>query len=146
MSSFTVRNCDVLCCDGQQFIKLINGKAVIPTWELFEIECHWTKNIEKLCRPVCPSDKMCKLHRLLDVFNFFSNNVRSKNIKEDIIISKIMIKEQCKHPYCMNAWCFEIYERKYIGKDASLAMRSSFLSKKLLSEQCIQKNLFNYIR
>ena len=72
-SNFAVRNCGVPCCKGQHFIKFIQGKAVIPSWELFQIERCWKKNIERLCGIVCENDNLCKLHKKLNTFLFFSN-------------------------------------------------------------------------
>lgn len=75
MNSFTVRNCNVPCCNGQHFIKFINGKAVIPIWEFFKIVRHWTKNVKNICGPMCPTDISCKPHRLLNVLRFFSEHL-----------------------------------------------------------------------
>ena len=47
--NFTTKNCNVPSCTGQHFIKFRKGKAIVPVWELFEIECHWLKNINDLC-------------------------------------------------------------------------------------------------
>ena len=123
-SNFTVRNCGVPCCKGQHFIKFKQGKAVVPSWEMFQIERCWKKNIEELCGIKCESDNQCKLHKKLNVFLFFSNYVRQRHIKRNDIVSKIMIRENCKHPYCLNSWCFEVYETEYITKDKSFSYRA----------------------
>ena len=80
------------CCDGQHFIKFIDGKAVIPTWEFFQIVRHYEKNIRGI---VCSSEKFmwysmfqCHSHRKLDCLHFFSNNIRQKIINNNIIITK----------------------------------------------------------
>lgn len=68
------------------------------------------KNIEKLCRIKCESDNLCELLKTLNVFLFFSNYIRQRNIERNDVVPKIMIRENCKHPYCLNSWCFEVYE------------------------------------
>ena len=70
-SNFCMRNCGVPCCDGQHFIKFINGKAVIPMWEFFQIVRHYEKNIQNLCGIVCSNDRLCHLHTKLDCLHFF---------------------------------------------------------------------------
>lgn len=45
--NFTLRNCGVPCCNGQHFIKFRDGKAIIPIWELFQIEKHWKKILKR---------------------------------------------------------------------------------------------------
>ena len=129
-SNFCVRNCGVPCCDRQDFIKFIDGKAVIlkiPTWEYFQIVSHYEKNIQNLCGIVCSNDRLCHLHRKLDCLYFFSKYIRQKNINNDILVKKIMIRENCKHPFCLNNWCFEIYETEYVGYNKPLAWRSKYL-------------------
>ena len=101
-ANFTVRNCNVPCCTGQHFIKFRNGKAVIPAWELFEIERHWRKNIGKIFAHVCYNDNLCKIHKKLECFLFFSNYIRERNINRNDVVSKIHVKENCEHPFCMN--------------------------------------------
>ena len=54
-NNFCVRNCGVPCCQGQHFIKFTNGRAKTPTWEFFEIERHYKRNIVELCGPACPN-------------------------------------------------------------------------------------------
>ena len=125
-STFRVRNCGVPCCDGQRFIKFIDGKAVIPTWGFFQIVRHYQKNIQNLCGIACSDDRLCHLHRKLNYFQFFSNSIRQKNINNNIILKKLMIRDNCKHPYCLNSWCFEIYETAYVGYDKPLPWRSKF--------------------
>lgn len=112
-SNYLVRNYGVPCCNGQHFIKFINRNAVIPTWKFFQIVRHYEKNIEQLCGIACESEYLCRLHQKLNCLQFFSNNIRHKNIQNDIIISKIMIRDNCRHPYCLNIWCFKIYETEY---------------------------------
>ena len=51
--SYTVKNCNVPNCQGQHFIKFKNGKAVIPTWEVSEIEKCYEQNIKNLCGESC---------------------------------------------------------------------------------------------
>ena len=114
--SFTTRHCGALCCNGQPYIKFINEKAVIPTWEMFNIERCWKKNIRNLCDIVCPEKNQCKLHRKLNIFTFFSECIRNRNTERIDVVSKILIKENCKHEYCMNGWCFEIFETEHITK------------------------------
>ena len=60
------------------------------------------------------------------LYPFFSNNIRLNNINNDIIVTKIMIRENCKHPLCLNNWCFEIYETEYLGYNKPLAWRSKY--------------------
>lgn len=123
-SNFTVRNCNVPCCTGQHFIKFKRGKAVIPTWGLFEIERCGEKNIEKSCGIVCESDYLCKLHKKLNCFLFFSGNIRKRNIERNDVVSEILIRENCKHPFCLNSWCFEIYSTEYVTRDKSCSYRA----------------------
>ena len=93
-------------------------------WEFFQIVRHYEKNIQNLCGIVCSNDRLCHLHRKL---NYLSNNIRQKDINNDIIVKKIMIRENCKHPFCLNNWCFEIYETEYAGYNKPLARRSKYL-------------------
>ena len=123
-SNFTTRNCNVPCCTGQHFIKFKQGKAIIPAWELFEIERCWKKNIKKLCGKVCSNNNLCKLHIKLNCFLFFTNGIKQRNIERNIVVSEIMIRENCKHPYCMNSWCFETYSTEYLTKDKSFSYRA----------------------
>ena len=58
---------------------------------------------------------------------FFSNNIRQKNINNDIIVKQIMIRENCMHPYCLNNWRFEIYETEYVGYEKPMSWRSKYL-------------------
>ena len=119
--NFCVKNCNVPCCHGQHYIKFNNGRGKIPTWEFFEIVRHLEKNIIELCGPVCSKNNLCLLHKKLNCLKFFSEYIRDRNINRNDIVSKILIKENCKHPMCINNWCFEIYETKYL-KDCSLSM------------------------
>ena len=123
-SNFTVRNCSVPCCKGQHFIKFKQGKVVVLSWELSQIERCWKKNIEKLCGIKCENDNLCELHKKLNVFLFFSNYIRQRNIERNDVVSKIMIRENCKHPYCLNSWYFKVYETEYLTKDKSFSYRS----------------------
>ena len=124
-SNFTTRNCNVPCCNGQHFIKFKPGKAVVPVCELFEIERHWRKNIEKLCGKVCSDNNLCKLHRKLDCFLFFTGNIKQRNIERNDVVSKIRIEVNCRHPLCMNSWCFSIHETEYITNDKTLSYRAT---------------------
>ena len=125
--NYYVINCNVPCCHGQHYIKFINGKAVIPTWDFFEIVRHYEKNIANLCGPVCSSNSLCRLHKKLNCLHFFSEYIRDKNINSNIIVAKILIKN-CLHPFRLNGCCFLIYETKYM-KDCSMSMtwRSRYL-------------------
>ena len=38
-----------------------------------------------------------------------------------------MIRENCKHPFCLNNWYFKIYETEYVGYNKPLAWRSKYL-------------------
>ena len=125
--NYSTRNCGVLCCNGQHFIKFIDGKAMIPSWEFFEIVRHYDKNIEKLCGIVCLSDKLCHIHKKLNCLHFFSNYIRDRNINNDIIISKILIRDNCQHPMCLNNWCFEIRETEYVGYKKPISYRARYL-------------------
>ena len=93
--------------------KFINGRGKIPTWEFFEIVRHLEKNIIELCGPVCSKNNLCLLHKKLNCLNLFSEYIRDRNINRNDIVSKISM--------CINNWCFEIYETKYL-KDCSLSM------------------------
>ena len=122
--NFTVRNCNVPCCKRQHFIKFKNGIAVIPTWELIQIERYWKKNIEGLCGIECESDFLCPLHKKLSCFLFSSGNIRQRNIERNSVVSEIMIRDDCKHPYSLNSWCFEMYSTEYVTNDKSLSYRA----------------------
>ena len=71
--------------------------------------------------PVCSKNNLCLLHKKLNCLKFFSEYIRDRNINRNDIVSKILIKENCKHRMCLNNWCLEIYETKYL-KDCSLSM------------------------
>ena len=114
-------------CDGQRFIKFIDGKAVIPTWGFFQIVRDYQKSIQNLCGISCSDDRLCHLHRKLNYLQFFSNSIRQKNINNNIILKKLMIRDNCKHPYCLNSWCFETYETEYVGYDKPLSWQSKYL-------------------
>lgn len=107
--SYTVKNCNVPNCQGQHFIKFKNGKAVIPTWEMSEIEKCYEQNIKNLCGESCKNKNLCLLHRKLNVFKFFINGIEERNFR-NIKVSKIVIYDNCSHPFCFGGWCFEIYE------------------------------------
>ena len=115
--NFTVTNCMAICCERQHNIKFKDGRAVIPVWELFKIEKCWENNITNLCGIVCENDSMYNLHKKLDAFKFFTENIKDRNINKDIVVTKILIRDNCKHPYCIGAWCFEIFETKWVGTD-----------------------------
>ena len=85
-SNFAVRNCGVPCCKVQHFIKFIQGKAVIPSWKLIQIERCCKKNIERLCGIVCKNDNLCKLHKKLNTFLFFSNYITDRNIERNDVV------------------------------------------------------------
>ena len=70
-SNFCVRKNGVPCCNGQNFIKIIDGKVVIPTWEFFQIVRHYEKNIQNLCGIACSDDSLCHLHKKLNYLHFF---------------------------------------------------------------------------
>ena len=124
--NFTVRNCNVPNCHGQHFIKFKGGKAVIPVWEeMFQIEKYWKKNIERLCGVVCEKDFLCSLQRKLNCFTFFTGNIRQRNINWNDVVSKIVIRHNCRHLFCLNGWCFEIYETEYVTNDKSLSYRAT---------------------
>ena len=112
----------MICCTGQHFFKFKNGKCVVPVWELFQIERHWRKNINELCRK---SNCYSQLHRKLNVFLFFVNTIRKRNIERNDVVSKIMIRENCKHKYCLNLWCFSVSETEYITSDKLLSYQTS---------------------
>ena len=38
-----------------------------------------------------------------------------------------MIRDNCKHLYCLNSWCFETYETEYVGYDKPLSWQSKYL-------------------
>ena len=42
-----VKNCGVNCCNSKHYIKFIDGIAIIPTWQIFEIERCWKKTLQK---------------------------------------------------------------------------------------------------
>ena len=123
--NYSKRNCEVPFCNGQHFIKFIDGKAMIPSWEFFEIVRHYDKNIAKLCGIVWLSDKLCHIHKKLNCLHFFSNYIRDKNINNDIIISKI--RDNCQHRMCLNNWCFEIRETEYVGYKKPISYRARYL-------------------
>lgn len=123
--NYSTRNCEVPCCNGQHFIKFIDGKAMILSWEFFEIVRHYDKNIAKLCGIVWLSDKLCHIHKKLNCLHFFSNYIRDKNINNDIIISKI--RDNCQHRMCLNNWCFEIRETEYVGYKKPISYRARYL-------------------
>ena len=114
---FTFTNCMAICCDGKHFIKFRDGRATIPLQELFNIEKCWERNIKNLCGVVCKQKGMCIPHRKLNVLKIFTENVRYRNINRDTVVTKIIIRENCKHKNCMGAWCFEIFETKWVGTD-----------------------------
>lgn len=109
------------CCDSKHYIKFLNGVAIIPTWQLFEIEKCWKKNARTKCNVICPKDNPCKEHRLLNVFTFFSHYIRDRNTYRNDIVSKIRIRENCEHKGCQNRWGFEIEETKYLTEPGTRA-------------------------
>ena len=78
-SNFCVRNCGVPCCDRQHFIKFIDRKVVIPTWNFFQIVRHYEKNIQNLCGTVCSDDRLCHLHKKLNCLHFFQIILEEKH-------------------------------------------------------------------
>ena len=112
-SNSVVRNCNVPCCKGQHYIEFKNGKAVIPAWELFQIEKSWKKNVKIICGIECEKEYLCNVHKKLNTFTFFSEYIRDRNINRNDVVSKILIRENYRRPYCLNYWCFEIYDTEW---------------------------------
>ena len=115
----------VTCCEGQHYIKFRDGRAIIPVWELFNIQKCWEKNIKNLCGIVCESSSMCILHRKLHIFKHFTEETKNRNINNDIVVTEILIKDNCQHPYCMGGWCFAISRTKWVGKNVGLRERAT---------------------
>lgn len=72
------------------------------------------------------SDELCHIHKKLNCLHFFSNYIRDKNINNDIIISKILIRDNCQHPMCLNNWCFKIRETGYVGYKKPISYRARY--------------------
>ena len=103
-----VRNCNVPCCHGQHYIKFNeNGIVAIPIWDL-KLKNVGKKNIENICGIVCEKDSLCYAHKKLRIFKYFTEEIRERNLNKNIVASKIYIKDNCKHPYFLNSWCFVI--------------------------------------
>lgn len=119
-----VRNCGVPYCNGKHFIKFSDGKAIIPIWELFQIGKHWKKNIKKTYNIVCKKEDLHHLHKKLDVFTFFTNYIRDRNINRNDFLSKIL-RDNCRHPFCLNSWCFKIFVTKWIIDEKTLTYRAA---------------------
>ena len=115
--NFTVKNCMVMCCDGQHVINFKDSRAIIPVQELFKIKECWEKNIENICGTVCKKKGNCEPHIKLNAFRFFTEDIKYENIIQDAVVTKVLIKDNCKHPYCMRAWCFEMFATKWVGTD-----------------------------
>ena len=99
-----VRNCNVPCCHGKHYIKFNDiGLASVLVGELFEIERCWEKNIENICGKVCKSNNLCLAHKRLKIFKYFMEEIRETNLNRNIVATIICIKDNCKHPYCMNS-------------------------------------------
>ena len=116
-----VKNCGVNCCNSKHNLKFINGKAIIQTWEMFEIEKCWKKIVREKCDIVCPEKRQCEEHMWLNVFSFFSEYVKERNTYRNDIFSKISIRENCGYKGCFNEWYFEIYETKYLTEPGTRA-------------------------
>ena len=116
-----VKNCGVNCCNSKHYIKFVDEIAIIPTWQIFEIERCWKKNATEKCNVVCPKNNPCIIHSLLNVFTFFSEYIRTTNTETNDIVSKILIEKNCEYKYCIKRWCFEIYERKELTEPATRA-------------------------
>ena len=126
--SAVVRNCNVPCCHGKHYIKFNeNGIAIIPVWELFQIERYWEKNFKSICDVVCSSKPMCLVHRKLKIFKHFTEDIRNRNLNQNIIAEYIYLRDNCPHPFCMNSWCFNIQKTKWLPSDAGLSVRSKYL-------------------
>ena len=123
---FTVRNCNVPCCHGRHVIKFNDiGLASIHVWELFEIEKCWEKNIRNIRGIVCKSDNECLVHKRLKIFKYFTEDIRERNLTRNIVAKTISIRDDCKHPYCMNSWCFRIGKTEWVSSNAGLSYRTS---------------------
>lgn len=121
--TFTVRNCNVPCCNGQHLIEFINGKAIIPTKECLEIIRDWEENVKTICDGIiCSKDKMCNVHKKMANLYFLSEFIRYNNTVRNYIISKILIRDNC-----MNSWCFKISAKKYFTEDVPLSWRLQYL-------------------
>ena len=105
MENYSVgRNCSVPCCHGKHYIKFGSiGTATIPVWELFEIERCWEKNLKNICGVICESNNLCLAHRRLKIFKYFTEEIRERNLNRNIVATKISIRDNCKHPFCMNS-------------------------------------------
>ena len=63
---------------------------------------------------------MCEVHRKLHVFKFFTENIRGRNLNKNVVATKICIRDNFEHAYCLNNWCFEIYETKWVSYETYL--------------------------
>ena len=66
-----IYNCNVPCYNGKHFINFEDGKAVIPTWEFFNIVRHWEENIKNICGIICTKKEICNPHKKIRKFTFF---------------------------------------------------------------------------
>ena len=121
--STVVGNCNVPCCHGKHIKFNENGIAIFPVWELFQIERCWEKNLKNICDVVCSSEPMCLAHRKLKIFKHFTEDIRNRNLNQNIIAEYIYIRDNCIHPF----WCFNIQKTKWLPSDAGLSIRSKYL-------------------
>ena len=68
---------------------------------------------------------MCLAHSKLKIFKHFTDEIREKNLNRNIVVKTICIRDDCKHPFCMNSWCFSIGKTEWVSSDASLSYRAS---------------------
>ena len=106
----------VTCFEGQHYTKFRDGRAIIPVWELFNIQKCWEKNIKNLCGIVCESSSMCIQHRKLHIFKHFTEEIKNRNINNDIVVTEILIKDNCQHPYCMGGGVLQFQEQNGLEK------------------------------
>ena len=64
-------------------------------------------------------------HKRLKIFKYFTEEIRERNLNRNIVATRICIKDDYKHPYCMNSWYFRIAETKWVSSNESLSYRAS---------------------
>ena len=61
--------------------------------------------------------RKCNPHEKIENLHFFSEHIRKRNTNTNYIVTEILIVDNCKHPFCMNSWCFKIYGTRLYGGD-----------------------------
>ena len=93
---------------------------------------HWEKNIKNICGIIRTKKEMYNPHKKIKNLFFLSEYIRKRKTSTNYIVTEILIVDNCKHPFCMNSWCFKISGTRLYGGDIPMSWKLTFLFKKMM--------------